>query len=175
MLQRRRREEEEKQKVEEEKKRVEENRVAQKKKENEKACLVEIERSKREALKLQAEEAKQKEDEAKQRQEEEVHTNDVALHELNQLATPTILAEDVISQIANDKVELFAVADAAHDATQSNNDDAAPAPTVIDVVACLQSLINAQLANVETLRTIAEGQRALANTLNAVLDKVSEL
>lgn len=78
------------------------------------------------------------------------------------------------SQIVNDKVELFAVADAAHDATQSNNDDATPAPTVIDVVACLQSLINVQLSNGETLRTIAEGQRELANTLNVVLDKVSE-
>ncbi|KAK4608609.1 hypothetical protein RGQ29_002139 [Quercus rubra] len=175
MLQRRRREEEEKKKVEEEKKRVEENRVAQEKKENEKTCLVEIESSKREALKLQAEEAKQKEDEAKQRQEEEVHINDVTPHEFNQIATPPILADDGISQIVNDKVELFAVADAAHDATQSNNDDAAPAPTIIDVVACLQSLINAQLSNGETLRTIAEGQRELANTLNVVLDKVSEL
>ena len=99
MLQRRRREEEEKKKVEEEKKRVEENRVAQEKKENEKTCLVEIESSKREALKLQAEEAKQKEDEAMQRQEEEVHINDVTPHEFNQIATPPILADDGISQV----------------------------------------------------------------------------
>lgn len=65
--------------------------------------------------------------------------------------------------------------DAAHYATQSNDDDAAHAPTLIDMIACLQDLINAQHSNGETLHAIAECQRELANTLNVILDKVADL